>query len=62
LGWSQADLVAAALVAQSTVADFERGTRVPMPNNMRAIRRALEEAGVRFVEYEGLTGVVARAA
>ena len=48
LAWSQQDLAKAANVGQSTVADFERGSRTPVPNNAEAIRSALEEAGVRF--------------
>ena len=33
----------------STVADFERGQRTPVPNNADAMRTALEEAGVKFM-------------
>lgn len=50
LGWSQQELAAKAQVAPSTIADFERGVRNPMPNNLAAIRRAIEQAGVAFVE------------
>lgn len=46
--WSQNDLAQQAGVAVSTVADFERGQRVPVTNNALAIRRALEMAGVVF--------------
>jgi hypothetical protein len=31
------------------VQDFERGQRTPISNNMAAIRRAIETAGVRLV-------------
>lgn len=48
LAWSQQDLAKAAGVAASTVADFERGQRTPVPNNAEAIRSALEKAGVSF--------------
>lgn len=48
LGWSQKELATAAGVATSTVADFERGARAPMAVKVRAIRAALEKAGVRF--------------
>ena len=44
LGWSQQDLAAKAGVAISTIADFERGQRSPIPNNALAIRQALEAA------------------
>ncbi len=49
LAWSQKDLAAAADVATSTVADFERGRRTPVANNAQAIRDALERAGIRFL-------------
>jgi transcriptional regulator with XRE-family HTH domain len=52
LAWSQQDLVKAAGVATSTVADFERGQRTPVTNKARAIRGALEDAGIRFLPTE----------
>lgn len=48
LGWSQADLARAAQLGPSTVADFERGERTPLANNMSAIRVALEGVGLQF--------------
>lgn len=48
LGLSQSDLSAAANVAQSTLADFERGSRKPHWRNLLAIRQQLEKGGVRF--------------
>lgn len=50
LGWSQNDLATRAGVAVSTLADFERGQRNPVPNNALAIRQALESAGIQFTE------------
>ncbi|WP_029007349.1 helix-turn-helix domain-containing protein [Azospirillum halopraeferens] len=50
LAWSQQDLASAAGVGVSTVADFERGQRTPMPNNAQAIREALEAKGLSFVD------------
>lgn len=49
LGWSQEQLAGSAGVSRATVADFEREIRTPVPNNLAAIRRALEEAGVVFL-------------
>lgn len=49
IGWSQSDLAAKARVSLPTVSDFESGKRVPYPNNLAAIGRALEDAGVRFI-------------
>ena len=53
IGWSQERLSKAANVARATVADFERGSRNPVSNNLTAIRAALESAGVIFVEPNG---------
>lgn len=48
LNWSQRDLAAKAQVSSSTIRDFEAGRRVPHANNLTAIRRVLEEAGMQF--------------
>jgi transcriptional regulator with XRE-family HTH domain len=48
LAWSQHELATAAKVSPSTIADFERAARTPVPNNATAIRDALETQGLRF--------------
>src|SRR5271170_5402180 len=48
LDWSQDDLAAAARVSQSTVRDFEKGRRIPIANNLEAMRAALEARGIGF--------------
>lgn len=48
LQWSQVDLAKAAGVGVSTIAEFEKGSRTPIGNNLAAIRSVLEAAGVRF--------------
>lgn len=53
LGWSQGQLAEAAGVSRATVVDFERGVRVPHRNNLSAIRRALETAGIIFIPENG---------
>lgn len=50
LNWSQEKLSEQAGVARGTLADFETGKRVPYDRTLDDIRRALEAAGVIFVE------------
>ncbi|WP_092236304.1 helix-turn-helix transcriptional regulator [Bradyrhizobium sp. Gha] len=50
LDWSQAELAARSNLSESTIRDFEKGRRVPSINNLAAVRRALEEAGVEFID------------
>ncbi|PSJ54899.1 XRE family transcriptional regulator [Mesorhizobium ephedrae] len=59
-GWldlSQSDLAEAAHVSLSTVRDFEKGRRVPIGNNLTAMRAALEAKGIQLTE-NGLIGPV----
>lgn len=56
LAWSQKDLADTAGVATSTVADFERGHRTPVPQNAAAIRSALEKAGISFLSGGAVIG------
>lgn len=58
LGWSQMRLAEAASVSKPTIADFERGARIPHRNNLAAIREAFEMAGIEFIsENDGGAGV-----
>lgn len=53
LGWSQGELAEKANVGRSTVADFERGTRTPVHNNLKAMAEALEAGGVELIPENG---------
>jgi len=44
----QATLAEGAMVNRGLIIDFEKGRRVPNRNNLAAIQRVLEEAGVEF--------------
>jgi transcriptional regulator with XRE-family HTH domain len=48
LDMTQIELAAGASVSKNTIVDFEKGRRTPVPNNLAAIQRVLEEAGVEF--------------
>ena len=52
LDWARRDLSKAADVAERTIIDFERGARSPYSRTLRDIRRALEDAGVIFIDAE----------
>src|SRR5260221_10363187 len=61
LGWSQDEFAKQANVALRTVASFERGQIIPRPNNLAAMRRAIEAAGVRLLfDESGFAAGIAR--
>jgi transcriptional regulator with XRE-family HTH domain len=60
LKWSQRQLAKESGVGLSTVADFENDKREPWPDNLAAIRRALEDAGVELISAKGGKGVGVR--
>ena len=45
---NQIDLAAGASVSKNVIVDFEKGRRNPTKNNLAAIQRVLEAAGVEF--------------
>jgi len=53
VGWTQTELASAAGVSRPTIVNFERGVRIPHPNNLGAICAALEQAGVEFIAENG---------
>jgi predicted transcriptional regulator len=60
LGWSQTELANRANISLSTVRDFETAQRTPIANNIAAMRRAIEAAGIRllFDQKGEATGVL----
>jgi predicted transcriptional regulator len=47
---TQAELARHAVVTPSIVAGYESGLMTPRPANLKAIREALEKAGVEFID------------
>jgi ribosome-binding protein aMBF1 (putative translation factor) len=56
----QDQLAEMANVGLSTLRDFESEKRKPIPNNVEALRRALESVGVEFIEEKGRKGVAVK--
>ncbi|MEI4480956.1 MULTISPECIES: helix-turn-helix transcriptional regulator [unclassified Phyllobacterium] len=56
LGWSQQELADAAGVGRATIADFETGKRTPYARTIEEMQRALESAGVVFLESDQAMG------
>ena len=52
--WSRQRLAEAANVAERTLIDFERGARQPYDRTLADIRRALEQAGIIFIDEDEL--------
>ena len=57
LDWTQEDLARRAQVGVVTLRQFERGVSQPRRAILAALRRALEVAGVRFIDRGGGPGV-----
>lgn len=55
MAWTQAELAERSKVGLSTVKDYEGGKRTPIANNLEAIQRALENAGIVFTP-NGISG------
>ena len=53
LGWSQPKLADAAELGLSTIVDLERERRAVSERAIAAIRAALEDAGVEFIDPNG---------
>ncbi|WP_445216206.1 helix-turn-helix domain-containing protein [Bradyrhizobium sp. Pa8] len=60
LNWTQADLAAAATLGVATVKNFESERRETTAANLKAIQRALEDAGIELIPAKGGKGVGVR--
>ena len=58
LGWSQTELARRASVATSTVADFERGQRSPVTNNLEALKSTFEKEQITFPPGGAVVGAL----
>ena len=61
LDWTQDQLAKAAGVGITTVRTFEKGLSIPVAQNLAALQRSIEAAGVDFVSDNGSVGVVLKA-
>ncbi|NUB12289.1 helix-turn-helix domain-containing protein [Azospirillum brasilense] len=53
IGMKQAELAVAADVSLATLNNIERGVSDPKASTLQAIKRALEQAGVLFIDQNG---------
>ena len=53
LDMTQAQLAEASNVSLRSIIHFEKGERTPVPNNLAAIKAALEAEGVEFIDENG---------
>jgi len=60
LGWSQKELADNAHLGESTVRNFEKGRGAQTFNNVQAMRIAMEDAGVMFLNADENAGPGAR--
>lgn len=61
LNWSLEQAAEAAQASRRTVLRFERDHRDIKPELVQAIRRAFEDAGIRFIAEAGRIGITAPA-
>jgi transcriptional regulator with XRE-family HTH domain len=57
---SQGALAQLAGLGESTIRNYEAGRKVPMANNLAAMQRELEEAGIIFIPPDAQAGAGVR--
>lgn len=60
LNWSQTKLAEKSNLSMTTIRDYESGRRVPGINNLAAMQRAMENAGVTFIACDAEIGATVR--
>lgn len=60
VGWDQTQLAEASGVSRGTIVGFESGRRIPIAENLGNLKKALEDAGVKFINTTKEVGVVLR--
>ena len=53
LGWSRDRLAKSSTVGLRTLVDFESGARQPYDRTLADLRRALQDAGIVFIDENG---------
>jgi predicted transcriptional regulator len=54
LQWSVLDLADVSHVSKTTIVRFENGKIAPIHSTLAALQRTFEEAGIEFLEGEGV--------
>lgn len=54
MDWSQQDLANASKIGNATIRNFEGGNSGPQHATLNVLQRALEAAGIEFINHSGV--------